>query len=69
MNENYKRYLISFAITFVTSFGLAFFSGIDKLDTFTWSGLAGLAVAAGRTGVKALLEWLVINKDSLTSKK
>jgi hypothetical protein len=67
MNKDIKRYLISSAISFLTSFfgSLAFLlASIDYsvAETLTWSAIGGLAFTALRAGIKGLSEYLMTLK-------
>ncbi len=61
MNPNVKRHLISALVTFLTAFGLVLVADIDSitLDSLRSDATLGLIFAAGRAGVKAVIEFFL----------
>lgn len=61
MNETTKRYLISSAITFLSTFLVVLGSQLGDVsqDTFSNGALLGIIITAGRAGVKVLAEKLI----------
>lgn len=57
-----KRYIISSAVTFLTAFALYFVTVIDTitLDSLTTGATLSLVFVGVRAGVKALLEYLIL---------
>jgi hypothetical protein len=58
MNQETKRHLISFGVTFATGFAIAVLPQIDSisLSSFQDGALVGIVFAAVRAGIKAVLE-------------
>ena len=58
VNDNWKRYAISIAVTFFAGFALAIVPNIDALTlaSFKDGTLVGLIFAGFRTGIKFVLE-------------
>lgn len=63
--QTFKRYAISSAITFLTTFGIVMLADIDSitLESIKTGTVVGLVFIAIRAGLKAVLESLLINKN------
>lgn len=61
VKKNYKRYLLSSTVTFLTAMFLVVLNDIDSItiDSFKTGGIIGIFFAGIRAGVKALLESFV----------
>jgi len=57
-----KRYIFSSVVTFLTAFALYFVTVVDTitLDSFSSGAIAGLLFVGARAGVKALLEYFIL---------
>lgn len=57
-----KRYIISSTITFLTAFALYFVTVVDTvtIESFSNGALAGMLFVGARAGIKALLEYLLL---------
>ena len=62
IKKNWKRYLFSSLITFLTGFLMVFVSEIDalSLDSFKDGSLLGLFFVGIRTGVKMAMEYILL---------
>jgi hypothetical protein len=60
MDQDLKRFLISSAITFVSTFGVIFAAAV-QVDSFTFTqeALVSLTIAAGNAGVRAVAKVVV----------
>lgn len=67
IQSNWKRYLVSAAVTFAAGFALSLIADIDKLtlESLADGTLVGVIFAGVRTGVKLVAEAFVAwyNKD------
>jgi hypothetical protein len=60
-----KRYVLSSLVTFISAFALAIYPMLDdlSLNNFTQATAVGLLFVGIRAGVKALIEFLVVNRN------
>lgn len=58
MSENTKEYIKSAVITFIAGFFMVLATEIDSMtvDSFKDGTIVGLVFAAGRTGIKGVIE-------------